>query len=262
MQKLDDPAKLWMVWSPSLKIKTPMYLTVLPSLHWWFGILRFACEREGSLEFQPTRPPNNPPPNHYLNVEPSLFSSCFFRQRSNGLEYSRRSQIFSFQNLDLESLLTKLNSTDLSLFQHQLSGKKVQLLLSSSKVLCARCMYYPNWNERSHFVDSSTICLSKVDWRNSGTPFFSCEAGKSGFILVVPQKASLNDGWGFHKFCRCTKGAQNWFYNIKQRSPPWHPLPTVWAYDATQVVVFGGLVIRSGRPNQRLLMCVKANLLH
>ena len=112
------------------------------------------------------------PPNHYLNVEPSLFSSCFFRQRSNGLEYSRRSQIFSFQNLDLESLLTKLNSTDLSLFQHQLSGKKVQLLLSSSKVLCARCMFYPNWNERSHFVDSLTICLSKVDWRNSGYTLF------------------------------------------------------------------------------------------
>lgn len=33
-------------------------------------------------------------------------------------------KIFSFQNLDFESLLTKLNSTNLSLFQHQLWGKK------------------------------------------------------------------------------------------------------------------------------------------
>ena len=126
MQKLDDPAKLWVVWRPSLKIKAPMYLTVLPGFGWWFGILRFACEREGSLEFHPAT--KQPPPNHYLNVEPSLFFFVIFIQATvkwlYGYTQEGPKKIFSFQNLDFESLLTKLNSTNLSLFQHQLWGKK------------------------------------------------------------------------------------------------------------------------------------------
>lgn len=180
MQKLDDQ-------NPSYGWFFPAHLSVIKDSHVphsfaWFWLMVWNLEiclwfRESSLEFQPTGPWITTPPTIAWMWNHRCFLCVFFRQRSNGLEYSRRSQIFNFQNLDLESLLTKLNSTDLSLFQHQLSGKKVQLLLSSSKVLCARCRFYPNWNERSHFVDSSKICLSKVDWRNSGTPVFFVRGG-------------------------------------------------------------------------------------